>query len=54
MYEDRCCVFESNLDPDNLGVISNVTENCYSIFGVKKQDLVFKNIKKLIPKFMNE
>jgi hypothetical protein len=25
LYEDQCAVLEANLDPDNMGVITNLT-----------------------------
>lgn len=54
MYNKHCCLFESNIEINNMGVVLNSSKTVKEVFGFERNVLKNLNINKLMPKSMHE
>lgn len=54
MYAQDSCVFESAIDPMNMGIIINSSKSVKEVFGFEKNVLRSLQIHKLMPKSMQD
>jgi hypothetical protein len=52
MFTDKSCVIESEVQPKNMGFITNGTKHCSNFFGISKSQIIGKNIDELFPFFL--